>query len=336
MTRFLSTRLDLSRLRAIRPVVLETLDFEAIISARLASLQERFDAAAEVTGTDPLDVLSLETDPVVILQQEDAYRQLLDMGLLNDKLRALLPAFAQGADLDHIAARAGITRTVIRPASDGVAAVMEDDDTFRLRYWASFGRPAAGSEDAYIFAALTAYPTAWHVYCTGPAEHGEPGRVDVIVTGPAEPDLTASEIAADVLAIPNFALIRDLPEQVPPATLDAIARACTARDVRPLTDMVNVVGAEVVPYVVTMTVEVLPGPDPKAIKAEVLTRLQAITAERYRGGGEVPKSALASAGYEAGAVAVAVTSPAADITRVPEIAPFATTLNVTVTERLND
>jgi len=311
MTRFLATRLDLSRLRANKPALITDLDFEAIRQARLDSLQGRFDEAAEKAGTDPLDVLSLETDPVVILQEEDAYRQLLDLAHLNDIVRDMLPAFALGANLDHIAARSGITRQVIRPAVDSTPAVMEDDDTFRMRYFASFGVPSAGSEDAYIFAALTAYPSAWHVYCNGPTEHGEPGRVDVIVTAPGG------------VAVPD-------------ATLFAITRACNAKAVRPLTDFVNVVGAEPAPYAVVMTVEILPGPDPVALRSEIVARLQAIVAERYRGGGEVPKSALASAAYEFGAVSVAVASPAADIPRQVQVAPWCTGITVNVVERLYD
>ena len=307
----LSNRLDLTRLQSIRPALILDLDFEAILAARLATLQARFNEAAEETATDPIDVLTLETEPTVILQQEDAYRQLLDYGLLNDKVRGLLVAFATGTDLDHLVARAGIQRITIRAATDSTPAIMEDDDTLRIRYWAGFGAPAAGSEDAYILAALSAFPTAWHVYCLGPTEHGDPGRVDVVVTA------------------------RD-GEAVDDDTLVDVERACSAKSVRPLTDMVNVVGATPAPYQVEMTVEIVRGPDPQAVKADVEARIAAIVGSRYRGGGEVPRAALAAAGYEAGAVSVTVAKPVADIPRQVYVAPWCSLVTVTVVERLND
>jgi phage-related baseplate assembly protein len=305
MTRFLSTRLDLSRLAAVKPDLVLTLDFEAILAARLADLRTRMLAA----GLD-VDILGLETDPLVFLQQEDAYRQLLDYGLLNDTVRGLLPAFSTGVDLDHIVLRAGVVR-LSTPATNSAPAWTEDDDTLRMRYFASFGAPSAGSEDAYIFAALTAYPQAWHVFCAGPEEHGEPGRVDVVVTAPGG-------VQADL------------------DTVIKINRALNEKNVRPLTDYVNVVAAEPLLYTITMNVQILPGPDPVLLRDQIVASLLRITGERYRGGGEVPVSALESAAYQLGAVSVSTTLPAADIPRVVDRAPYCSAITVVVTERPHD
>ena len=301
MTRFLSTRLDLSRLQAIRPAVLLGIDFEALLVERLARLQEELPA---------VDVLGLETDPLVRLQRVDAYREMLDRHRLNEGFRALLPAFARGTDLDHIALRAGIVRQELVPATASYPAVVEADDALRLRYFAAFGAPAAGSEDAYVFAALTAWPGAWDVRCVGPDEHGQPGAVDVVLTAP-EGQAVSTE------------------------TLSAVSIALNTKSVRPLTDQVSVLATIIVPYAVSLTVEILPGPDPAAVRTDIVARLGAITAERYRGGGEVPLAALAAAGYAAGAVAVSVTSPVASIVRDPYSAPWCSSITVTVTERLN-
>lgn len=302
MTRFIASRLDLSRLRAIRPDLILNLDYEALLTARLASLSERL---------PEVDTFDNEYSPLVALQQEDAYRQLLDYALLNDTVRALLPAFATGSDLEHIAARAGIKRLEITPASAGQPASLEDDDTLRMRYFAAFGAPAAGSEDAYVFHTLTAYPAAWHVQCVGPDEHGIPGQVDIVVTAP------------DGASVPN-------------ETLNVINFALNGRAVRPLTDITNVMAAEVVPYTVDLTAHILRGPDPAAIRAEILARLQTITTERYRGGGEVPLAALKAAGFDAGARDVTLASPLVGIPRNPYRSPYCTGITVTVVERLND
>lgn len=302
MTRFIASRLDLSRLRNVRPDLILDLDYEKI-------LQERLDA---IKAERPeLDAIDLESSPLKILQEQDAYRQLLDYHLLNTTLRGLLPAFSTGVNLEHIAARTGIVRLQIGTKPDTGEPVWEDDDTFRMRYFASFGAPAAGSEDAYVFAAMTAYPGAWHVNCAGRDEHGIPGQVDIVVTAPGG-------------------------QPVEEADLIRIARACNTKSVRPLTDQVNVLAAEVLEYEVELLVDIMRGPDPAEVRAAVIARLGQIVAERYRGAGEVPLSALAAAGYDNGAVSVQVVKPAADIPRNHLVAPYAKTITVTVQERLYD
>lgn len=297
MTRFISNKLDLTRLQGISPALILGLAIDPIVAARLADLQARL---------PDIDILGMATDPLVRLQYTDAYRELLDKGLLNDTVRGLLAAFATGTDLDHVVARAGITRLVITPATDIAAAVMEDDDTLRMRYFASFGAPAAGSEDGYIFTALTAYPGAQDIQIVGPGVHGVPGRVDVVVLAPGG-------------------------AAVAPATLSAIVKAVTAENARPLTDIVSVLSGTIVPYAASLTVRLRRGPDPAAARSAVLASAQAIVSERYRIGGQVPRNALAAAGYPIGVEAI-VSAPAADIPPDPYSAPWCTGIDVTVQE----
>jgi phage-related baseplate assembly protein len=301
MTRFISTRLDLSRLRSVRPDIILDIDFEKILKDRLDAIKaERPD----------LEAINLETSPLKILQEQDAYRQTLDYNLLNETLRALLPALSTGTNLEHIAARSGITRLKVGVDDQG-NDVFEDDDTFRMRYFASFGAPAAGSEDAYVFGVMSAYPEAWHVQCIGPDEHGIPGQVDVVVTAPNG-------------------------QAVPDSVINTINLALNGRKARPLTDIVNVLPAVVVPYAVDLTAQILRGPDPAAIGMDIRLRLEKIVAERYRGGGEVPIAVLKSAGFDAGALDVLVASPLAPIPRDPYKSPYCTGIQVQVMERLND
>lgn len=291
MTRFLATRLDLTRLISKPPEVLRDIDFEDLLVEFLARLQEE---------APSIDVLELETDPLVRLARVASYRDMLDRQYLNEALRQLLPSYATGANLEQIAARSAILRLT-----------GETDDTLRMRYFASFGAPAAGSEDAYVFAALTAAPTLWDVRCVGPAEHGEPGKVDVVLTA-AGGVATASSVVL------------------------AVGRAINGKSVRPLTDEASAMAATIVPYAVSVQAQILPGPDPAAVRADIRSRLEAIVAERYRGGGEVPLAALTAAAFAAGAVSATVTSPSASIARNPYAAPWCTSIAVSVTERLVD
>ena len=161
-----------------------------------------------------------------------------------------------------------------------------------------------------MFAALTAWPGAWDVRCVGPDEHGQPGAVDVVLTAP-----DGQPVAIE--------------------TLTTVSAALNAKSVRPLTDQVSVLAATIEPYAVALTAEILPGPDPAAVRTDIIARLGTITAERYRAGGEVPLAALAAAGYAAGAVTVSVMSPITSITRNPYRAPWCTSIAVTVVERLH-
>jgi len=82
------TPVDLSRLPA--PQVIATLSFEAIYADLLAGLQ------AMVPDFDA----TIESDPAVKLLQLVAYREMLIRAKINDAARAVMPAFAVGADLD--------------------------------------------------------------------------------------------------------------------------------------------------------------------------------------------------------------------------------------------
>lgn len=288
MTRFLSDRLDLDRLRAIDPSVIQGLDFEAIKAARIAKLKELWPT---------WDQGALETDPAVILQEVDAYRELLDHQSINEGFRAILPVFARGIDLDHIAARAGVLRL------DG-----EADDDLRMRYFASFGAPSAGSEDAYVYAALTAAPSLRDVAIIGPDINGRPGDVDVV-------------------------LLANSPEPTPSAVLSGVRAAVHGRSVRPLTDVVTVHAATIVPYTASLTVYAPRDADVTVMREATLTALATITSGRFYIGSPVPKNALAAAGFACGADEVTVNSPAADIGDDPYSAPYCASLSVEVIAR---
>ena len=99
---------DLSALPA--PQVLEDLDFEALFQADLATFRshmgDNWDAA-------------VESDPVTKLLEVGAYRKLLNRARVNDAAKALLLAYAQGSDLDQLAANVQLQRLVVQAQDPG-------------------------------------------------------------------------------------------------------------------------------------------------------------------------------------------------------------------------
>src|SRR3546814_4166353 len=141
------TAVDLSRLPA--PDIIEALDFETIVA----------DAVARMKSAMP-DFIERDSDPATKLLQVFSYFAQLLRQRVNDAARAVMPAYATGADLDHIAALFGITRFTLTPADEvlGIPAVMESDADFRRRMvLAPEGYSVAGPEGAYIFHALSAH-----------------------------------------------------------------------------------------------------------------------------------------------------------------------------------
>lgn len=83
--------IDLTALPA--PKVLETPDFESLVTRHKADLVERHPPAAEV--------IALESEPLVKQIEAFSYREMLFRDRINDAARSNLLAFARGADLDH-------------------------------------------------------------------------------------------------------------------------------------------------------------------------------------------------------------------------------------------
>jgi phage-related baseplate assembly protein len=80
------------------PDIIETISYETILAALMADAQNRFDAA----GID-YDVGNLETDPVKVVLEAAAFREVILRARINDAAKANLVLFATGSDLDHLA-----------------------------------------------------------------------------------------------------------------------------------------------------------------------------------------------------------------------------------------
>lgn len=147
MSRF--TAINLSGLTPLD--VIETLDFEAIVTEMRDDLVARFQAIA--------GVIDLESEHARKLIEAFAYREMLLRARINDAARSVLLASAYGSNLDHLAALFATQRMQIEDATDVLVA--EDDDRLRRRVkLAPDAFSVAGPEGAYVYHALTAAPWA--------------------------------------------------------------------------------------------------------------------------------------------------------------------------------
>jgi phage-related baseplate assembly protein len=286
--------------------LIKEIDAEVILAAQKAFVLARWEEVRQTRPDLPaLDTLGLETEPMTILLEAFAYRETLLRALVNDKARAVLLAYATGSDLDHLGALFATYRMVMVPASDGVEAVMETDDRFRRRIQlAPEAFSCAGPRGAYVYFALTLDPSIVDAHAFSPSD----GRVDVMVAA-----ADGADISGDVIA----------------ALVDRFHRDDTV----PLTDVVTVRRAEVVPYSVSLTLGFPRGPDPVLIQSAAEAAVRAYAAERYRINSIVFRAGLTAAAKVGGVENVIITSPAADIvcgdSQIPHLTDVQIALAVT-------
>ncbi len=272
--------IDLSRLPP--PDVVEALDFETIFTANLAWFSA---AIVEAGGTFDATV---ESDPAVILLQAFSYRELVLRQRVNDAARAVMVAYAQGSDLDALGALFGVSRFVITPANPaaGVQEVLERDADFRRRIvLAPEGYSVAGPEGAYIFHALSASPDVLDASVTSPM----PGEVLVTVLS----GQGAGTPSPELLAIVESRLNDD--------------------NVRPLTDLVTVSAADIVPFTIQATITFVAGPDRALVLANARARLDEHLESIRRLGRDVTRAGIIAALHPEGVHNVILTQPAADL-----------------------
>ncbi|VWC47707.1 baseplate assembly protein [Burkholderia lata] len=288
------TPIDLSQLPS--PDVVETIDYETLLAARKARFVSLYpaDEQAEIAAT-----LALESEPIVKLLQENAYREIVLRQRVNDAARAVMLAYAVGTNLDHLAALFGIRRLTITPADPehNIAAVMESDTDLRARtQLAPQSLSVAGPEGAYVSHARNA-----------------DGRVlDASAVSPAP-----CEVLVSVLA-------RDGDGTADPALIAAVAAALQADDVRPLTDKVTVRGAEILRYQVRARLVFFAGPDRAVALAEANRAMKKYTESMHRLGMEVTLDGIYAAARAAGVQKVILESPLAGLPATKQQAPYCT------------
>lgn len=294
----MSGTIDLSQLPA--PDVVETLDFEAILAERKARYLSFFPAnqRADVEAT-----LALESEPVVKLLQENAYRELVLRQRINDAARARMLAFAKKGDLEHLAALFEVARLTITPADpqSGTPAVMEDDEDLRERIQlAPQGFSVAGPRAAYVSHARAV-----------------DGRVlDIGVSRPQPGDILVTILS------------REGDGTAPQDLCDAVGAALSDERVRPLNDTVFTASAQIVEYEVSARLRTFRDFDAGIVLAEARKRLDAFVAGVHRIGREVTLSGLYAALHVEGVERVTLLSPLEDVAVGITQAPYCTAVSI--------
>ncbi|ASS56884.1 baseplate J/gp47 family protein [Rhizobium leguminosarum] len=107
----MAVSLDISALPP--PQIIEELDTEVIISRQNAYFQARWEAVRAANPTLSLpayDVSLLETDPPVIINEAESYRETLLRQRANEVIKAYMLPFSNGTDLDMLAAFYDVVR----------------------------------------------------------------------------------------------------------------------------------------------------------------------------------------------------------------------------------
>lgn len=294
--------IDLSQLPA--PDVVEALDYETLLAERKATLVSLYPAEQQdaIART-----LALESEPVVKLLQENAYREVILRQRVNEAAKAVMVAYALADDLDQLGANNGVTRLTLTAADDTTtpptAAVMESDDDYRVRIAAAFeGLSVAGPSGAYEYHAKSA--------------DGRVADASAISPSPACVTITVlsregnGEAAADLLAVVDAAL--------------------NDEDVRPVADRVTVQSAAIVDYAVEAVLYLYPGPESEPIRAAAGAKLAAFVSAQARLGRDIRKSALYAALHVEGVQRVELTQPAADLVLDKTQAAYCTGWSITV------
>ena len=281
----MSTPIDLTQLPA--PSVVEVLDFEAILATRKAHLVSLLPEAERAAVTA---LLELESEPATKLLEENSYQETILRNRVNEAGKAVMLAFALDGDLDQLGANVNVARLVITPANPNalppVAAVMEDNDAYRLRIQeAPDGLSVAGPKASYEFHARSS-----------------DGRVkDASATSPAPASVTVTVLANNDTGIADAEL------------LATVARALNAEDVRPLGDRLTVQAAQVIDYQIETTLYIGVGPEVPILLDAARANAVRVSQPRRPLGHSIYRSACSAAVHVEGVRKVVLTSPAADI-----------------------
>jgi phage-related baseplate assembly protein len=298
----MTSPIDLSLLPA--PNVVEALDFETLYAERVqAVLALLSDEVREQAAA----VLALESEPATKLLQENSYRELIVRNRINDAAKAIMLAFATGADLDQIGANSSVARLVVVEADTDavppVAQVDEEDEAYRLRIQeAPDALSVAGPRSAYEYFARSA-----------------DGRVkDARAISPAPCEIVVAVLSTDDDGHASTEL------------LQKVANALSAEDVRPLGDLVTVQQADVIEYNVDAVLYVEKGPEAEIARKAAAANAQRISTPLRPLGYSIYQAAYTAALKVEGVRNVQLLQPAADIVLSRTQAARCTGININV------
>lgn len=274
--------IDLSQLPS--PQIIEPLDFETILVDVKAVMIAAFPADQQASVAA---ALSLESEPLNVIAQAMAYRELLLRRRINEGAAACMLSHAEGTDLDNLAANLDTERLTITPETDTSDAVMESDEALRLRAQSAFeGMSVAGPSAAYEYFARSASGKVADARATSPA----PAEVVIAVLS-TDDDGTAS-----------------------PELLAAVTAAVNDEEVRPLGDRVTVRSADIVDYSIDAELFLYPGPESEPIINAAMASLRGFLADNDKKiGRDVARSAISASLHVQGVQRVVLRSPSTDL-----------------------
>lgn len=299
--------IDLSQLPA--PNIVEALDYESIFAKRKTALL----ALVPADLHDKVSyVLGLETEPLTISLQENAYRELLLRNRVNEAARAVMLAYAEDKDLEHIGANYGVGRLTVQDAIPNaippVDAVFEPDEDYRKRILLSLdGYTTAGSKESYVFHGLSA-----------------DGKV-----------LDIDPISNYAGLVTVYVLSRDGNGSASNELINKVSAALNAERIRPMTDLVHVLSASIIEYQITAEIVLPSGPDSAVVLSQAIAATQAYADSRQRIGYDIAISGIHAAIHQPGVTRVNLAHPINNITVDDGQCTYCTAINISISESHN-
>ena len=289
------------------PEVIQRPDYQALLDQLLDDYTQAMQRW--VPGYDR----PLEADPIYQSYTQMAYRLLNHEQRINDAALAVMPAYARGADLDHIAGWFGVQRLVIDPgdpnAEPPLPPTYEDDERFRLRVVLSpEGRTTAGSIGSYVYHALSASALV----------------KDVAVESPQPCEIVLTLLSSE----PGNG-------RPSPQLLASVSEAVSARYVRPFGDRVTVQPAQIVEYAIQATLTLSRGPAASVVLDAAQKSATAYVTEAHRLQRQITEASLLAAIHQPGVHDIALSAPTAlPISPDKHQAAYCTSVNIQLGEVL--
>lgn len=272
---------DLSQLP--QPKIIEELDFEVILSEVKAVMLAAFPQEQQASVAAALE---LESEPLNVIAQVVAYREMLLRQRINDGAAACMLSHAVSTDLDNLAANNNTERLITIPATETTDAVMESDTALRLRAQAAFeGLSVAGPTAAYEYFAKSVSGKVADAKATSPS----PAVVVVSVLS-TQGDGTASI-----------------------ELLNNVRNALNAEHIRPVGDRLTVQSATIIHYQINARLYFYPGPESEPILLAAQKSLESWLSEQGKIGRDIARSAIMAVLHVQGVQRVELLEPASDI-----------------------
>lgn len=272
---------DLSQLP--QPKIIEELDFEVILNEVKAVMLAAFPQEQQASVAAALE---LESEPLNVIAQVVAYREMMLRQRINDGAAACMLSHAVSTDLDNLAANNNTERLITIPATETTDAVMESDTALRLRAQAAFeGLSVAGPTAAYEYFAKSVSGKVADAKATSPS----PAVVVVSVLSTQGDGTASTELLSNV------------------------RNALNAEHIRPVGDRLTVQSATIIHYQINARLYFYPGPESEPILLAAQKSLESWLSEQGKIGRDIARSAIMAVLHVQGVQRVELLEPASDI-----------------------